>query len=209
MIRSIESAITSRRPLTRVAAVYPLFLGVFFLVTTLSYFLLPEGILRGRHPLHNWETSPDVFIAALQIFSFNLLSVAALTLANLFAERRGADRPYLPVGYVGLFTLIVINGLVLGTWSFEVISEPVPLLGRFLRTFDLLHRAGLWEMSGQLLITCATAGIALVLRDGKTVVTRRWGEIRLSAAEIAFAVGGLLLMLTGAFIESAAILAAA
>jgi len=81
----------------------------------------------------------------------------------------------------------------------------VPLISRILRTFDLAHRAGLWEMMGQLLITCAVAHIAIILTNGKNTVTRKIRDIRLTGAEKIVLITGFALMLIGAIIESVAI----
>ena len=73
-------------------------------------------------------------------------------------------------------------------------------------TFDALHRAGLWEMGGQLLILCATAKMSIIMTDGNKTSVRSWKEVRLSKQEAFIFFGGLLLMLTGAFIESFSIM---
>jgi hypothetical protein len=96
--------------------------------------------------------------------------------------------------------------VVLGTWSFSMAGPAVPLWDRVLRTFDLAHRAGLWEMTGQMLIACAAARIALIRTSGKTTVTRSLRAVRLTRAEGLTLVSGLALMLAGAFVESRAIL---
>lgn len=142
------------------------FLVLFFGMTIISYYFLPEGFLKNKNPLHDWETSRNSFILTLQIF---------------------------------------INGIVLVTWSFSMGSDAVPLFSRIIRTFDLLHRAGLWEMYGQLLITCSIANISIILTSGKTTITKKFRDVRLSRVEkLTFSVG-LLLMLTGAVIESISI----
>ena len=73
-------------------------------------------------------------------------------------------------------------------------------------TFDALHRAGLWEMGGQLLILCATAKMSIIMTDGNKTSVRSWKEVSLSKQEVFIFFGGLLLMLTGAFIESFSIM---
>jgi UPF0716 family protein affecting phage T7 exclusion len=75
-----------------------------------------------------------------------------------------------------------------------------------LQTFNLAQRAGLWEMLGQLLIACATAGIAIVKVNGKDVSSRKLREVRLSGNEKGALALGVCLMLAGALIESNAIL---
>ena len=75
-----------------------------------------------------------------------------------------------------------------------------------IETFDILHRAGLWEMSGQLFILCATTKISLIICDGKETIKKNWRTIKLSKQEIIVIGIGLTLMLIGALIESYAII---
>ncbi|HBR03878.1 MAG TPA: hypothetical protein DD738_14860 [Ruminiclostridium sp.] len=182
-----------------------LFLLLFFCLTIISYFFLPEGLLKSKNPLQNWETSPNTIILTLQIFFFNLLSVLVIILGSLFGTKKEKDVNYLSFGYLAFYTLICVNAVVLGTWSFSVESEPVALPARLLRTFDLAHRAGLWEMTGQLLIACSAAHIATILTSGKNTVTKKIRDIRISKSErITFVIGSSL-MLIGAIVESIAI----
>lgn len=182
-----------------------LFLLLFFGVTILSFYLLPEGLLKNKHPLQNWATSGNTIVLTLQIFFYNMLSVLVIFLGSLFGTKKEQEANYFSYGYLAFFTLIFINGVVLGTWSFSVESEPVHLLGRLLRTFDLAHRAGLWEMSGQLLIACSAAHIATILTSGKNTVTRKIRDIHLSVSERTVFAVGIILMLIGAVVESIAI----
>lgn len=182
-----------------------LFMTLFFTCVVLSYYFLPEGILKGRNPLQNWETSENIVVSTIQIFSFNLISVLVIIAAGLFGQKKPYHKNYLSIGYVAFFSLICLNGIVLGTWSFLVESISVPLFERFLRTFDLAHRAGLWEMVGQLLITCATAHISIILTNGKNTDTKNIRSIRLLKSEqLVFALG-IVLMIVGAVVESIAI----
>jgi hypothetical protein len=112
----------------------------------------------------------------------------------------------MPIGYTVFFTLIAINAIYLGTWSFSVVSGAIPLVNRIIGTFDLARRAGLWEMSGQICILCATAKISLVLIDVKETSIRSWRTVRLSKQEIITTIIGLILMLLGALIESYSII---
>jgi hypothetical protein len=174
-------------------------------VVVISYFFLPEGFLKSKNPLHNWETSSNTFILTLQIFSYNMLSVLVIILGSLFGQKKDSEANYFSIGYLAIFTQICINGIVLGTWSFSMAGEAVPLINRITRTFDLAHRAGLWEMMGQLLITCSLAHIATILTSGKNTVTRKLKDIHLTIAERIVFMAGFSLMLIGAIIESNAI----
>lgn len=182
-----------------------LLLILFFGVMIISYLLLPEGLLKNKNPLQSWETSGNTVIFTMQIFFYNMLSVLVIFLGSLFGQKKEQDKNYLSVGYIAFFGMICINAIVLGTWSFSVESEAVPLLNRITRTFDLFHRAGLWEMTGQLLITCSLAHIATVLTSGKNTITRKIREINLSRSEKLLLVLGFALMMIGAVVESIAI----
>lgn len=182
-----------------------LFLVVFFGVTITSYYFLPEGFLKSKNPLQNWETSSNTFILILQIFFYNMLSVLIIILGSLFGQKKESQTNYLSSGYLAFFTLICINGVVLGTWSFSMAGEAPPLFDRVFGAFDLIHRAGLWEMMGQLLITCAVAHIAIILTSGRKTVTRKIRHIHLTRAEKIALMIGLSLMMIGAIIESIAI----
>ncbi len=198
--------LTSENVYLRVATTCFLFVVIFFTITTISYFLLPEGILRSKNPAQNWDTSRNLLVSTLQIFLFNQLSVVVVLIGNIFSSREKPEQNYVPLGYLAFFTQISINAITLGTWSFSVVTEAIPLPDRIIGTFDVLHRAGLWEMSGQLLILCATAKISIIMTDGKKTSLRSWKEMSLSKQEVFIFLAGLLFMLTGAFIESFSIM---
>ncbi|MDF2543133.1 MAG: hypothetical protein K0S47_2851 [Herbinix sp.] len=186
----------------RILSTFLLFLILFFGITAISYFVLPEGILKSKNPIQNWETSRNTGILILQIFLYNMLSVLVIGIGSLFGQKREVEVNYLSVGYLAFFMLICQNAVVLGTWSFSMAGTAVPLHSRIIGTFDLMHRAGLWEMMGQLLITCAIAPIGMVLSSGKKTVTRKIINIHLSKAEKVVLITGFALMLVGAIIES-------
>ena len=182
-----------------------LFLLAFFSIMVIAYYFLPEGLLKNRNPLQNWETSDNNFVLIIQIFFFNLLSLIAISVGSLFGQKNELEENYFSTGYYIFFTMVLINGITLGTWSFSVESDPVPLLDRIIRTFDLVHRAGLWEMLGQLLVTCSLAHIAVVLTNGSSTITRNVKDISLTKSERSIFILGIVLMLIGAVVETFAI----
>lgn len=204
-MKSFHEKLSSNSLKKRICSTAILFLIVFFGVTIISYYFLPEGLLKNKNPLQSWETSDNSFILALQIFFYNQLSVLVIVLGSLFGQKKEWETNYFSFGYLAFFTMICINGIVLGTWSFSVESEPAYLPGRIIRTFDLVHRGGLWEMAGQLLITCSTAHIAVVLTNGKKTVARKIRDIYLAKSEKATLVIGVAFILIGAVVESIAI----
>ncbi|MDK2979773.1 MAG: hypothetical protein PWQ55_120 [Chloroflexota bacterium] len=204
-MRSIKERLTSDDVWMRVGTAALLFLILFFGLTVISYFLLPQGILKNKHPLQQWETSTHTPILVLQIFFYNLLSVLVILAGNLFASKMESESRYFPTGYTAFFLLVCINGIVLGTWSFSVEHAAVPLLDRLLRTFDLVHRAGLWEMAGQLLAATGTAQIAIVRTSGRETLTGKFSDIRLRQPEKITLALGIVFILVGALVESIAI----
>ncbi len=206
MINFIKKNLTSDNVIRRIITTYICFLLVFITITIFSYYLLPEGLLRNKHPISNFQTSSTLIISSLQILAWNLISVMVILFANLFTWRKNKGDHFIPLGYLAFFTQITINAVILGTWSFSVANNAVPLLYRIIGTFDILKRAGIWEMTGQLLILCATINISLLITDGKDTTTKKWKTIKLTKQEILTFSIGLVLMLLGAIIESYAII---
>ena len=201
----IRKKLSSNNIIERTITTAVLFSAIFFGGMIISYFLLPEGLLKNKNPLMSWDVSDNSLLLALQILFYNLLSVVVIIAASLFGSRKTEEENYLSAGYTAFFTLIAINSVVLGTWSFSVETEAVPLLGRIAGVFDLAHRAGLWEMAGQLLITCAVAHISIIQTGGNLTTKRKIRDIRLTNPEKAALIAGFALMIIGAVVESISI----
>lgn len=204
-MKYLRKKLSSNQLMERVTFTFLLFLVLFYGIIVLSYFFLPEGFLKNKSPLQNWVNSDSTVILSIQIFAFNMLSVLIIFLTSLFGKKKVQETNYLSIGYSAFFVFISINGLVLGTWSFSVQSEAIPLINRIVCTFDLIHKAGLWEMMGQLLITCSLAHIAMVLMNGKNTTTKKIRQISLSKAEALILATGIMFMIIGAIVESIAI----
>ncbi len=202
---NIRKKLSSNKLKERIVWTAVLFFVLFFGIMVLSYFLLPEGLLKNKNPMQSWDNSDNTLILALQIFFYNLLSVIIIFLASLFGQKKADEANYLSVGYMAFFTLISINSIVLGTWSFSVESEAVPLIDRIAGVFDIVHRAGLWEMAGQLLICCAIAHISIIQSSGNETKKRRIRDIRLTNPEKAALFIGIIFMVIGAVLESISI----
>ena len=206
LFNRIKRNLTSDDVFLRIITTYICFLLVFFSVTIVSYYLLPQGLMLNKNPLKNWDTSPNLIISSLQILAFNLLSVVVILFGNTFLVRRNKSQYFVPLGYLAFFAGIIINAVVLGTWSFSAVTDAIPLISRLIGTFDIFKRAGLWEMSGQIFILCSTVNISLIITDGKETSTKNWKTIKLTKKEIIVFSVGLILMLLGALIESYAII---
>ena len=203
---NIKQYLVSERIFVRVITAIVVFFTIFYVLTILSYYLLPPGFLLGKNSVMDWETSKNLFTSTLQILSYNLMSVSVIVLGNLVAFSN-RNNGFIPCGYLGLGAQFATNAITLGTWSFTEVSIVAPdLLDRLLRTVDVFHHAALWEMLGQLSIMCATARIAILKTNGKEEISRSIKEIRLRKPEMLLAAFGLCLMVLGAYIESYSII---
>lgn len=206
MIHRIKAGLASEKLSQRIVWLALVFAAVFFGGTVLSYFLLPEGFLLRKNSVADFRTSENLLLCALQIFLYNMLSVAVIFFGSAFAKKKEEDTFFLSYGTVGFLVFILLNAVTLGTWSFTVNTNAVPLMDRLLRTFDIVHNAGLVEMSGQLLITAALATKYLVMTEGKQTTSRKLSQVPISRADISALICGFLLMFLGAMIESRAII---
>lgn len=167
--------------------------------------MLPEGFLLRKNRISDFKTSENFFLCTAQIFLYNMLSVAFIFVGSMFAKRNEVEKAYRSYGRIGFFVFILLNAVTLGTWSFTGNTNSVPLAARLLRTFDIVHNAGLLEMYGQLLITSALATKYLVMTEGRKTSMRSIQKIPFSKSEILTLICGFLLMFAGALVESRAI----
>ena len=204
LLRALINGVTNENIWKRIFWLCVSFFLLLMSVTILSHFLLPEGILRGKHPLIGFELSPNLWVSTSQIFGYNLIFTLLTVSANLFARQsRTCPKKFMPTGYLAFWGVTVTAALYLGTWSQEVVTAAPPLLHRFICLFDIIHRAGLWELSGYLLTATTSFKFTLFFTDGKKVVARRnWRDVILTTTEkILFALS-FILLICGAFIES-------
>ncbi|MDD4187597.1 MAG: hypothetical protein PHX04_02390 [Bacilli bacterium] len=190
----------------RIVYTFITFIILFIITTILSYYILPEGILKGKIPSSNILIPTSLLFSTLKIFLINFISVVFIFIGSLFAKRKNKKNKYHSVGYNVFFVLILVNAITLGTWSFGIETKAPNLINRLLGMFDIFKRAGLWEMIGQLFITCSISNIGLVLTTGKNTIIKKIKNIKLSKVEIIFIILGFVFMIIGAIIESIAIL---
>ena len=202
----IREKLTSDKLFERIITLTIIFLLVFFGVTILSYYLLPEGFLLNKNNGTNFNTSTNIIICTLQIFAWNMISVVAIFIGSLFSKKNNEQQQYLSLSYFVFIVLILLSAITLGTWSFSVNTESVPLLERIISMFNITERAGLVELYGMLLITCSLANKSLVMSIKNKVVTKKMKDIKWNKKEIICALCGMLLMLIAAFIESKSII---
>lgn len=204
-MKKIKNNLTSNNIFIRIITSFILMISIFILTTILSYYLLPSGFLLSKNNLTNFEVSNNIFVCTIQIFSYNMISILIIIFGSFFAKKKNGC--YLSYGYIGLFLLIIMNGITLGTWSFTSNFVSVPLFERIIRTFDIMKNAGFLEMLGQLFICTSISNISLVRIAGKEVNLRKIKDIKLSKIEIIIFLLGFCLMFAGALIESRAIIA--
>ena len=202
----IREKLTSDKLFERIITLTIIFLLVFFGVTILSYYLLPEGFLLNKNNGTNFNTSTNIIICTLQIFAWNMISVVAIFIGSLFSKKNNDQQQYLSLSYLVFIVLILLSAITLGTWSFSFKTEPVPLLERIISMFNITERAGLVELYGMLLITCSLANKSLVMSIKNKTITKKMKDIKWNKKEIICAVCGMLLMLIAAFIESKSII---
>ena len=202
----IREKLTSDKLFERIITLTIIFLLVFFGVTILSYYLLPEGFLLNKNNGTNFNTSTNIIICTLQIFAWNMISVVAIFIGSLFSKKNNDQQQYLSLSYFVFIVLILFSAITLGTWSFSFKTEPVPLLERIISMFHITERAGLVELYGMLLITCSLANKSLVMSIKNKTITKKMKDIKWNKKEIICAVCGMLLMLIAAFIESKSII---
>lgn len=194
-------------PWRRLAWVAISFFSLFYLSVILSFLLLPDGALRGKHPIVSSLTlAPDFWTSALQIFSYNLMPTTVVAGGNLFAApSRLVGGRLLPQGYLGLWALALLTGAYLGSWSFEIVTPAPPFWERLVHPLDIVHNSGLIEQAGYIAAATASARWSRVWSREGTVAALE-GGLSFKAAEWGLLVLGLALVATGALVESRAIL---
>lgn len=200
----IRNKLTSDKLYERIIALTIIFVFVFFGVTILSYYLLPEGFLLNKNNLTNFDTSTSIILCTLQIFAWNMISVVAVFIGSLFSKKNTEKQKYLSLSYYVFIVMVSFAAITLGTWSFSVNTEFVPLLERIISMFNITERAGLVELYGMLLVTCSLANKSLVMSIKNKTTTKKIKDIKWNKKEIICTVCGILLMLIAAFIESKA-----
>lgn len=204
-LRKITDGVTDENIWRRIGWMYLSFFLLYVSVTILSHYLLPEGILRGKHPIiSRLEFSPNTWVSMLQIFGYNLIPTFLIIGANLLAqESRLSKGRFVPVGYTAFWGLTVLFAILVGTWSFEVITAAPPLHHRVARIFDVFHHAGLLEFSAYLLAAVTSFKFALWHSDGRKIVaSRKWKDVKLTRSEKTFLILAFVLLLCAAFVES-------
>ena len=208
LLRKITAGVTDDDVTKRIGWMAVSFFALFVPVSVASFYLLPEGILRGKHPIiRTLEFSPDVWISTFQIFGYNLIPTFLIMGSSLLAqESRLCRGKYVPIGYTAFWGLTVLFAVVVGSWSFEVVTVAPPLHHRLVRLFDVFHHAGLLEFSAYLLAAVTSFRFTLWYSDRKEIVASRpWQDIHLTRSEKLLLTLAFVLLLCAAFVESSQI----
>jgi hypothetical protein len=200
-LASIKNWLNNDNVLVRLITLWLICALLFTLSWTVSYYLLPEGILRGKLLAGRLPIETDRMITTfLRIFSFNLFVAGGLIVfANLFQV---GDTP---LGYLVVCSHSIIYGILLGTNSFGI---PAP--DRFAPSLStLLSRSGIFEISAYIAIASATRRLVILrqpswLSFSSEVVgsPRAW---HLTRSELVVIMIAVLLLALGNFREAAQI----
>ena len=150
---SIKNWLKNDNVLLRLVTLWLICALLFTISWTISYYLLPEGILRGKLLIGKIPVQTENIITTFwRIFSFNLFVACVLIVfANLFQV---GDTP---LGYLVVCSNSIIYGILLGTNSFGILAPT-----RFAPSLiTLLSRSGIFEISAYIAIATATSGLVL------------------------------------------------
>jgi hypothetical protein len=201
-MRHILAALTHDNPLLRTLTAAAIALALWIVAWTGSYLFLSEGLLRGAMSAR----VPDDILSGpslgATIFQWNLVfGMGVIALGSLFAIGR------LSLGYVAPWWWAIGYGVALGTNSF-VLTVP----GKLAPRLDIMwQHIGAREILAYLLVAAALANIHFWKpRRWYDMTLRRvrgLSELRMQTADLAFVVGGLVLLAWTASIEAAGVTA--
>jgi len=150
----MKQLLCHERLYVRFLALFGLGAVLFTLTWTLSYFFLPEGVLRGRtgSAILAGDEAADSFIAEwLRIVALNLIGVSLVVVANRIYRYKG-----FPLGYLIPPAMLAMYATCLGTNSFSI-----PLPERMAPSLAIFGRSGLYEMAALTLVAVSTHSINL------------------------------------------------
>ena len=142
----------------RFISLYTLGLVFFFISWTLSYFFMPEGILRGGGLLTALagDTAADTLgLETMKIFIINIVGMLFIVGSNYILRVK-----YFSYGYLVVLAWMIMYGAILGTNSFSI-----PLKETMAPTIAVFRRSGLYEMMAGALIAVATDSISINKSD--------------------------------------------
>ncbi|MCP4178311.1 MAG: hypothetical protein GY756_11135 [bacterium] len=201
----INTGLASKNILIRIITLYVLFFILFYFFMITGYLVLPAGILQGKHPLiSNLILSGNLFVCAFQIAAYNFIPLILIFFGNLISKESKTNKnQFIPYGYIGLWGIIVICALYLGTWSFETVRPPESFSERLFHLFDLKHNSGLVEITAYIFIAAASYNFTLLFSNGKRIIkAKKIRELVIDKFDILIIILAVVLLLCSAFIES-------
>lgn len=143
------------RILPRFLTLLALAVAIFVAAWAVAFYLLPEGILRGRtiaSVLAGSEGAATFTAEFLRIAGLNLGSMALFVVLPNRLTRVGRY----PLGYVPPMLWAALYAITLGTNSFSI-----PLTERMAPSFGVLGRSGVYEIASYVLMAVSTHAISL------------------------------------------------
>ncbi len=126
---------------------------IFFSSWVIGYYLLPEGILRGKFASAALvgDSAADTFIAEFsRIAVVNLMMLAPIVAGNWIFKHKEIPLGYvIPVIWGGIYALIVGTN-----------STSIAMPERMAPSLMILTRSGIYEISAYVLAAAATFGIS-------------------------------------------------
>ena len=153
MLFKMSRLLSSDNLLKRFVGLYSLGLLLFFGFWLISYYFLPEGILRNISLLGRLagETAAETANQeCIQIFSLNLVGWAFILIGNYVLKVK-----YFSYGYLVPLAWMIMYAITLGTNSFNI-----PMETRMTVSLSVFKRSGLWEMMAACLFAVATDTIS-------------------------------------------------
>lgn len=145
--------LADNRLIVRFISLYIIGLVLFFLSWTVTYFLVPEGILSGGllSKLAGDTAADTLGLETMKIFIINLVGMLLIVGGNYLLRVK-----YFSYGYLVVLAWMVMYGAILGTNSFSI-----PLKETLAPTIAVFKRSGLYEMMAGVLIAVATDTISI------------------------------------------------
>ncbi len=181
----------------RFASLWAMVFFTFILTWTLSYFFLPEGVLRGKNLAFVLAgddlAGGSVWLEGVRIFAINLSVMVLLVIGpNLLRDEKGY-----PLGYMSATVVSLIYAVVLGTDSFTLSQG-----GKIAPTWEIFTRSGIYEITAYILAATATYGLSRYQLQGqwpKQTVTALQGGKPSRETAIGVALAVLILLAANAF----------
>lgn len=148
MVGALGGYVHHENVLVRFGSLWVLLLALFMLVWTVSYYLLPEGLLR---PLNEARTAPVADYAGSVTWEFLTIFAVNLAVAALVAAMNTLRSIRTPAGYV-VVALIWVQGAI--TWGTNSLVIEAGRLEPSLSV--LLGRSGIFELTAYVAVAVAT-----------------------------------------------------